>query len=150
MLETGCSVLHESVQLAIDFRQRPVAHEVFNQILSDFILIKQTFDSFALTRPISSLLKDSVFSQAPFFNLGTTVGKLMKVRDDLARTNDEGPNFICEDGLITHLIKNSNSDPATVIQNYYKSKYVPYYIQKNINKFKSVLVTSRGALPPKP
>jgi hypothetical protein len=84
-------------------------------------LIKQTFESFVLTRPISSLLKATVYNQIPFFNLGTTLGKLMKVRDDLARQQEEGPAFICEDGLITHIIKNAKSDLSTIISNYYSN-----------------------------
>ena len=63
----------------------------------------------------------------------------MKVRDDLARQHGEGPSFICEDGLITHIIKNAKSDLSTTISNYYSSKYCPFYMQKNLSKFKSVL-----------
>ena len=139
VVETGCSSLQESILLAIDFRQRPVTRDVFNQILSDFGLIKQTVESQMLTRPISTLLKPTVFTQAPFFNLGTMLGKLMKVRDDLARQHEEGPSFICEDGLLTHIIKNPKTDLALIISDYYSCQYVPFYMQKHLAKFKSVL-----------
>ena len=55
----------------------------------------------------------------------------MKLRDDLARQNDEGPTFVAEDALMTHLIKQASQDLNTAVWTYYQCKYMPFYIEKS-------------------
>jgi len=76
----------------------------------------------------------------------------MKLRDEIAKAYDEGPSFVLESTLATHLLKHPSTDLKSVIQQFYQAQggYVPFYLRQNLHKFQLLLSKASKALPPKP
>jgi len=89
VIETGTVVLAENIATGVDFRLRPIPGEYINMIQRDFVNLKDSFDRLASACPWQSVIKDRPMQVQR--NSVTTLGKLMALRDELARKYDEGP-----------------------------------------------------------
>lgn len=89
VIETGTVVLAENIATGVDFRLRPIPGEYISMIQKDFVNLKDSFDRLASACPWQSVIKDRPMQVQG--NSVTTLGKLLALRDELAKKHDEGP-----------------------------------------------------------
>lgn len=89
VIETGTVVLAENIATGVDFRLRPIPAEYISMIQKDFVNLKDSFDRLASACPWQSVIKDRPVQVQG--NSVTTLGKLLTLRDELAKKHDEGP-----------------------------------------------------------
>lgn len=93
VIEVNCKLTcQESLATGLDLRLRPIK-DLIPKIKEDFENIKLSFAA----QSQSQSIKDQCHPKRENYNTQTVLGRLLKLRADIARSNDEGVQFIMED-----------------------------------------------------